>query len=138
MSIGRLLKACGWAETPAIGTDIATDRAEIPVKGCPRPGSTLFDDATLDALADAGVTVEETAGGITLHLPAGGGSISGMAFAQMFSEPLSVGMLAPEQMLKLADEAAPKRRQQDYLRHDPTKKHKGVRAWGKNARGRGR
>lgn len=98
-----------------------------------RPGDTLFASDVLDALAIAGIVVEDGVRGIVLHLPNRSGEVPGVALQQMLSKPL-----CREDLLIKCEAEPVGSNEPSYMRHDPTKKHKGVRAWGKNARGRGR
>jgi catechol 2,3-dioxygenase-like lactoylglutathione lyase family enzyme len=156
MAIGRLLRACGFQieSTPGtepctfdhdlaliLGTDPAASAAyfladqmnaeiarisrAMAEEGevfftVRRVGDTMFDVDVLDALDAAGVRIEERRDGVTLHLPNGGGAVDGRGLAQAFVKPLTPVDLPP--VIRGA------RNQPDYLRHDPTKRHRRVRS----------
>jgi hypothetical protein len=87
-------------------------------------GQRLYEDEVYEALAAAGIRVEETGRSVTLHLPSGGGAVDGRVLANAMSMPVSA-----DDLFFPRDVLPPPRRgnQPDYLRHDPTKRHRRVR-----------
>lgn len=107
--------SAAYALAAAIEREMAMS-GEVFVTAQRRPGDTLFDIDVLDALAAAEIVVEDTPRGVILHLPNHAGSVNGRGLAQMLSPPLTAADFAV-----LEKHPAPP--PQDYLRHDPTKRH---------------
>jgi hypothetical protein len=145
LSIGRLLNACGWTETPLTtkpfdhiehtqGTAVEAssaaywlaDKVEELFKGAfpdvvRRPGDLLFSPNALDAFAKAGCTLEDRVdGGVTIHLPNSGLAIEGRDIYQLMTEPLRAAEFVDMPAIKAGP---PPAERPDYLRHDPTKRH---------------
>jgi hypothetical protein len=89
-----------------------------------RPGDTMFSSDALDKLAAAGCVLEDLdSGGVTIHLPATGGSIDGLPIAQMMSPRLEARELMSAHHYFSFEKPLTVPNGPDYLKHDPTKRH---------------
>jgi hypothetical protein len=89
-----------------------------------RPGDMMFNPDALDKLAAAGCVLEDLDnGGVTIHLPATGGSIDGTVIAQMMSPRLEAQDLMRHDIFFPIAKPRNAHDGPDYLKHDPTKRH---------------